>query len=237
MTRNDGRGPGALRPTRIEMDAVSYAEGSCLISTGSTKVLCAASVQDELPDWRAASGKGWVTGEYGMLPRATHTRSSRERKGAKGRTQEIQRLIGRSLRSVTDLEVLGPRTIILDCDVLQADGGTRTASITGAAVALAQACQRLVQEGEVARNPMRELVAGVSVGLFDGTAILDLDYFEDSRAQVDMNLVVTEGEKLVEVQGTAEGDPFARQELAEMLDLGMEGIRALVQSQKNALGM
>ena len=237
MTRNDGRGPGALRPTRIEMDAVSYAEGSCLISTGNTRVLCAASVQDEVPDWRAASGKGWVTGEYGMLPRATHTRSNRERKGAKGRTQEIQRLIGRSLRSVTDLELLGPRTIILDCDVLQADGGTRTASITGAAVALAQACQWLVQEGEVARNPMRELVAGVSVGLFDGTAILDLDYFEDSRAQVDMNLVVTEGEKLVEVQGTAEGDPFARQDLAEMLDLGMEGIRALVRSQKTALGM
>ena len=237
MTRNDGRGPGALRPTRIEMDAVSYAEGSCLISTGNTRVLCAASVQDEVPDWRAASGKGWVTGEYGMLPRATHTRSDRERKGAKGRTQEIQRLIGRSLRSVTDLELLGPRTIILDCDVLQADGGTRTASITGAAVALAQACQWLVQEGEVARNPMRELVAGVSVGLFDGTAILDLDYFEDSRAQVDMNLVVTEGERLVEVQGTAEGDPFARQDLAEMLDLGMEGVRALILSQNTALGM
>ena len=237
MIRNDGRGPGALRGTRIEMDAVSYAEGSCLISTGNTRVLCAASVQNEVPDWRASSGKGWVTAEYGMLPRATHTRSSRETKGPKGRTQEIQRLIGRSLRSVTDLEILGPRTIILDCDVLQADGGTRTASITGAAVALAQACQELVQMGEVVRNPMRELVAGVSVGLFDATAILDLDYFEDSRAQVDMNLVVTEGEKLVEVQGTAEGDPFARQELSEMLDLGMEGIRALIQSQKRALGI
>lgn len=237
MTRNDGRGPGALRETRIEMDAVSYAEGSCLISTGNTRVLCAASVQDDVPDWRASSGKGWVTAEYGMLPRATHTRSSRERKGVKGRTQEIQRLIGRSLRSVTDLGVLGPRTIILDCDVLQADGGTRTASITGAAVALAQACQKLVQQGDLVRNPMRELVAGVSVGLFDETAILDLDYFEDSRAQVDMNLVVTEGEKLVEVQGTAEGDPFARRELTEMLDLGMEGIRALIRSQKNALGM
>ena len=237
MIRNDGRGPGALRETRIEMDAVSYAEGSCLISTGNTRVLCAASVQNEVPDWRASSGKGWVTAEYGMLPRATHTRSSRETRGPKGRTQEIQRLIGRSLRSVTDLEILGPRTIILDCDVLQADGGTRTASITGAAVALAQACQELVQMGEVIRNPMRELVAGVSVGLFDATAILDLDYFEDSRAQVDMNLVVTEGEKLVEVQGTAEGDPFARQELSEMLDLGMEGIRALIQSQKRALGI
>ncbi|MCJ7628316.1 MAG: ribonuclease PH [Longimicrobiales bacterium] len=235
--RNDGRGPGALRPTRIELDAVAYAEGSCLISTGNTRVLCSASVQDEVPDWRAASGKGWVTGEYGMLPRATHTRGSRERTGPKGRTQEIQRLIGRSLRSVTDLGILGPRTIILDCDVLQADGGTRTASITGAAVALGQACKRLVEMGEIVRNPMRELVAGVSVGLFDGTPILDLDYFEDSRAQVDMNLVVTEGGKLVEVQGTAEGDPFAREELTELLDLGMEGIRSLILSQRTALGM
>jgi ribonuclease PH len=237
MIRNDGRGPGALRPTLIELDAVPYAEGSCLISTGNTKVLCAASVQDEVPDWRAASGKGWVTGEYGMLPRATHTRGSRERAGPKGRTQEIQRLIGRSLRSVTDLGVLGPRTIILDCDVLQADGGTRTASITGAAVALGQACKRLVDAGEIVRNPMRELVAGVSVGLFEGTPILDLDYFEDSRAQVDMNLVVTEGAKLVEVQGTAEGDPFARHEFMELLDLGMEGIRSLILSQKTALGI
>ena len=237
MIRNDGRGPGALRPTQIEMDAVSYAEGSCLISTGNTRVLCAASVQEEVPEWRAASGKGWVTAEYGMLPRATHTRNSRERKGPKGRTQEIQRLIGRSLRSVTDLEALGSRTIILDCDVLQADGGTRTASVTGAAVALAQACQRLVDAGEVVRNPVRELVAGVSVGLLNATAILDLDYSEDSRAQVDMNLVVTEGGKLVEVQGTAEGDPFARQELTELLDLGMEGIRSLIQAQKTALGM
>ncbi len=237
MIRNDGRGPGALRPTQIELDAVSYAEGSCLISTGNTRVLCAASVQEEVPEWRAASGKGWVTAEYGMLPRATHTRNSRERKGPKGRTQEIQRVIGRSLRSVTDLEALGPRTIILDCDVLQADGGTRTASITGAAVALVQACQRLMDAGEVVRNPMRELVAGVSVGLLNATAILDLDYSEDSRAQVDMNLVVTEGGKLVEAQGTAEGDPFARQELTELLDLGMEGIRSLIQAQRTALEM
>lgn len=236
MIRNDGRGPGALRPTQIELDAVPYAEGSCLISTGNTRVLCAASVQDELPDWRAASGKGWVTGEYGMLPRATHTRGSRERKGPKGRTQEIQRLIGRSLRSVTDLGALGPRTIILDCDVLQADGGTRTASVTGAAVSLFLACTALVSDGEIARNPMREMVAGVSVGILDGTPILDLDYSEDSRAQVDMNLVVTESEGLVEVQGTAEGDPFARRELDELMDLGMDGIRSLIQAQKAALG-
>jgi len=237
MTRNDGRDPGALRPTRIEVDAVAYAEGSCLISTGNTRVLCAASVEDELPRWREASGKGWVTGEYGMLPRATHTRGSRKRKGPKGRTQEIQRLIGRSLRSVTDLDALGPRTVFLDCDVLQADGGTRTASVTGAAVALSLACQRLVQEGEIARNPVRELVAAVSVGIVDGVPLLDLDYSEDSRAQVDMNLVVTEGGKLVEVQGTAEGDPFTRGELSELMDLGMEGTRSLVLAQKNALGI
>jgi ribonuclease PH len=236
MIRNDGRGPGDLRPTRIELEAVPYAEGSCLISSGNTRVLCSASVEEELPDWRAASGKGWVTGEYGMLPRATHTRGSRERKGPKGRTQEIQRLIGRSLRSVTDLDALGPRTVILDCDVLQADGGTRTASITGAAVALVQACHNLVRMGEIPRNPVNELVAGVSVGLLDGTPVLDLDYSEDSRAQVDMNLVVTQGGKLVEVQGTAEGDPFDRNELMELMDLGMEGIRSLIQTQKTVLG-
>lgn len=237
MIRGDGRKPGDLRPTVIDMGTVPYAEGSCLIATGNTRVLCAASVQDEVPDWRASSGKGWVTGEYGMLPRATHTRGSRERKGPKGRTQEIQRLIGRSLRSVCDMGALGPRTIILDCDVIQADGGTRTASITGAAVALSQACRQLVQAGEIPRNPMRELVAAVSVGLFDEAALLDLDYSEDSRAQVDMNLVVTESGKLVEVQGTAEGDPFSREAFTELLDLGMEGIRSLILSQKSALGM
>ncbi|MBT8396401.1 MAG: ribonuclease PH [Gemmatimonadetes bacterium] len=237
MIRTDGRGPGALRPTQIDLDTVPYAEGSCTISTGNTRVLCAASVLDEVPDWRAASGKGWVTGEYGMLPRATHTRGSRERRGPKGRTQEIQRLIGRSLRSVTDLGALGPRTIVLDCDVLQADGGTRTASITGAAVALYRAGQWLVQEGEAVRNPMRELVAGVSVGLLEGNPILDLDYHEDSRAQVDLNLVVTEGSKLVEVQGTAEGDPFSMEELRELLDLGMEGISSLIGAQITALGI
>ncbi len=236
MNRTDGRLPGGLRPTQIEVDAVAYAEGSCLISTGSTRILCAASVEEGLPDWRAASGKGWVTGEYGMLPRSTHTRRSRERGGAKGRTQEIQRLIGRSLRSVTDLGALGPRTVILDCDVLQADGGTRTASITGAAVALSLACKTLVQNGEIPRHPMKELVAAVSVGLFKGTPILDLDYSEDSRAQVDMNLVATERGRLVEVQGTAEGDPFLREELSELLDLGLEGIRTLIQAQHRALG-
>jgi len=237
MTRNDGRSPGAIRPTTIEPDAVPFAEGSCSISTGLTRVLCSASVLEEVPEWREASGKGWVTAEYGMLPRATHTRGSRERMGPKGRTQEIQRLIGRSLRSVTDLVSLGPRTIIVDCDVLQADGGTRTASITGATVALYLACNRLVLEGEIPRNPVRELVAGVSVGILHGIPVLDLDYSEDSRAQVDMNLVVTESSKLVEVQGTAEGDPFTREQLTELIDLGMEGILSLVRTQKKALGI
>jgi ribonuclease PH len=234
-TRHDGRRPDELRATVIELDPVAYAEGSCLISTGNTKVLCAASTQESVPEWREASGKGWVTAEYGMLPRSTHTRTSRERTGARGRTQEIQRLIGRSLRSVTDLTALGPRTIILDCDVLQADGGTRTASITGASVALALACRHLVAQGLLSRHPMRELVAAVSVGIHEGTPVLDLDYPEDSRAQVDMNLVATEAGRLVEVQGTAEGDPFAREELDELLDLGMEGIGALITAQKRAL--
>jgi ribonuclease PH len=235
MTRRDGRRSGDLRPLRIELDVAGYAEGSCLIAAGGTQVLCAASIQNTLPDWRAASGKGWVTAEYGMLPRATHTRSSRERDGLKGRTQEIQRLIGRSLRSVIDLGALGPRTVILDCDVLQADGGTRTASVTGASVALALACRYLMREGDVARDPMKEMVAAVSAGLLEGTAILDLDYAEDSAAQVDMNLVVTEEGKLVEIQGTAEGDPFSQEELAELLALGMSGARALIRAQKAAL--
>lgn len=235
MIRHDGRTPGALRPTSIDLGTVSYAEGSCLIATGNTRILCAATVEESVPEWREASGKGWVTGEYAMLPRSTHTRSRRERTGPKGRTQEIQRLIGRSLRAVTDLALLGPRTIILDCDVLQADGGTRTASITGASVALALACRHLVAEGMVDRNPMRELVAAVSGGIYEGVAILDLDYSEDSRAQVDLNLVATEGGRLVEVQGTAEGDPFTPEELDEIMQLGLSGIRSLIQAQRNAL--
>jgi ribonuclease PH len=235
-TRAHGRAPRALRPLHIELDAAPYAEGSCLIAAGKTRVLCAASVEEKLPPWRERSGIGWVTAEYGMLPRATHTRSSRERTGAGGRTQEIQRLIGRSLRSVTDLPALGPRQITVDCDVLQADGGTRTASITGACVALALACRTLVTEQKIARVPLRELVAAVSMGLVDGEPRLDLDYAEDSTAQVDMNLVATESGALVEVQGTAEGHPFARAQLDELLDLGMEGIRELLAAQRRALG-
>ncbi len=189
-----------------------------------------------MPPWMEGRRTGWVTAEYGMLPRSTHTRTSRERGKVKGRTQEIQRLIGRSLRSVTDLALLGPRTVTLDCDVLQADGGTRTASITGACVALHRALSRLVSQGEVDRHPMRDLVAAVSVGLVAGAPTLDLDYRQDFEAQVDMNVVGTGDGRLIEVQGTAEGDPFRREELDELLDLATAGIRILVAAQREALG-
>lgn len=236
LDRSEGRGSRVLRTVAIEVGAAPYAEGSCLIVAGNTRVLCAASVSETLPAWREKSGAGWVTAEYSMLPRSTHTRTGRERTGTKGRTQEIQRLIGRSLRSVTDLPALGARTITVDCDVLQADGGTRTASVTGACVALSLACQELVTNGCIPGDPIRELVAAVSVGLVDGVACLDLDYVEDSSAQVDMNLVVTESGGLVEVQGTAEGHPFRRDQLDELLDLGMDGISTLVDVQRQVLG-
>jgi ribonuclease PH len=225
----------APRPITIETGVAPYAEGSCTIATGSTRVLCTASVVEGVPAWRERSGAGWVTGEYAMLPRATHTRSGRERNGPKGRTQEIQRLIGRSLRSVTDMDTLGQFTITVDCDVLQADGGTRTASITGACVALALAGDWMAREGLVVRNPVRERVAAVSVGIVDGSPCLDLDYREDVRAQVDMNVVGTESGGLVEVQGTAEGDPFRREELDALLDLATSGIEILLAAQAHAL--
>ena len=237
MSRADGRSPGQLRPLSLELDSAPYAEGSCLISAGRTRVLCAVSVQDGVPGWREKSLAGWVTAEYGMLPRSTHTRSARERGRVGGRTQEIQRLIGRSLRSVVDLEVLGARTVIVDCDVLQADGGTRTASVTGASAALWNAFDRQVQEGRMERNPMREMVAAVSVGIVDGEPVLDLDYPEDSTAQVDMNVVATEAGHFVEVQGTAEGNPFRRDQLDELLEVAIEGIGTLVRAQKAALGI
>ena len=199
--------------------------------------MCAASVQEGVPAWREKSAAGWVTAEYGMLPRSTHTRSARERGRVGGRTQEIQRLIGRSLRSVVDLDALGPRTVIVDCDVLQADGGTRTASVTGAAAALWIAFDGLVNEGTMERNPMRQMVAAVSVGIVDGEPVLDLDYPEDSTAQVDMNVVATEAGHFIEVQGTAEGHPFRRDELDELLELAVEGIATLVRAQKAALGI
>ena len=235
-SRSGGRGPTSLRPITIELGAAPYAEGSCLIAAGNTRVLCAASVVEGVPSWRERSGLGCVTAEYGMLPRATHTRTGRERTGAGGRTQEIQRLIGRSLRSVVDMGALGARTITVDCDVLQADGGTRTASVTGACVALAMACRHLVAERRIVTDPLRELVAAVSVGIVDGEVRLDLEYAEDSTAQVDMNLVATETDGMVEVQGTAEGDPFKREQLDRMLDVGLNGIRALVAAQRSVLG-
>jgi len=233
--RSDGRRPDQARPASIELGVAPYAEGSCLIATGNTRVLCAASVVEGVPSWRERSGAGWVTAEYAMLPRATHTRSSRERQGPKGRTQEIQRLIGRSLRSVTDMEVLGPYTITVDCDVLQADGGTRTASITGACVALGAATAWMLREGLTTRSPMRERVAAVSVGIVDGQPCLDLDYREDAAAQVDMNVVGTESGGLVEVQGTAEGEPFRRAELDALVDLAVGGLGVLFAAQARAL--
>ena len=233
--RSGGRRADQLRSVMIETDVAPYAEGSCIISTGATRVLCTASVSTDVPPWREASGSGWVTAEYAMLPRATHTRTRRERSGAKGRTQEIQRLIGRSLRSVTDMKTLGLHTVTVDCDVLHADGGTRTASITGACVAVSLAFEYLVSEGLVVRNPMRERVAAISVWLVNGEARLDLDYEEDSSAQVDMNVVATQGGGLVEVQGTAEGDPFPREDLDAMIDLAMAGLETLFTAQASAL--
>ena len=233
--RTGGRRADQLRSVMIETDVAPYAEGSCIISTGATRVLCTASVSTDVPPWREASGSGWVTAEYAMLPRATHTRTRRERSGAKGRTQEIQRLIGRSLRSVTDMKTLGLHTVTVDCDVLHADGGTRTASITGACVAVSLAFEYLVSEGLIVRNPMRERVAAISVGLVEQEARLDLDYEEDSSAQVDMNVVATQGGGLVEVQGTAEGDPFPREDLDAMIDIAMAGLETLFAAQASAL--
>jgi ribonuclease PH len=234
--RSNGRGPDEPRAISLEVGVAPYAEGSCLIATGDTRVLCTASVAEGVPAWRERSGAGWVTAEYGMLPRATHTRAGRERQGPRGRTQEIQRLIGRSLRSVTDMLVLGQRTVTVDCDVLQADGGTRTASITGACVALGAAAAWMLREGLVVRSPLRERVAAISVGIVDGEPRLDLDYREDSAAQVDMNVVGTASGGLVEVQGTAEGDPFRRDDLDALVDLAIAGLDILLTAQARALG-
>ena len=233
--RSEGRRPDQNRPITIEIGVSPYAEGSCIIATGDTRVLCTASVVEGVPRWRESSGAGWVTAEYAMLPRATHTRTRRERSGAKGRTQEIQRLIGRSLRSVTDMKSMGAHTVTVDCDVLQADGGTRTASITGACVALSLAGDWMLSEGLVHRNPLRERVAAVSVGIVEGEVYLDLDYPEDSGAQVDMNVVGTRSGGLVEVQGTAEGDPFSRSDLDALMDIAMSGLETLFAAQARAL--
>jgi ribonuclease PH len=229
------RTPEELRPVTLERGAAPYAEGSCLVRFGRTEVLCTATVEAGVPRWREGQGAGWVTAEYAMLPRATKERTRRERNGAGGRTREIQRLIGRSLRAATDLEALGQNTILVDCDVVMADGGTRTAAITGAAVALHDACAWLVREQGVARNALRELVAAVSVGILEDELRLDLQYREDVVADVDMNIVALESGGLVEVQGTAEGHSFDRAQLDELLDLGMDGIRSLLALQRQAL--
>jgi ribonuclease PH len=234
VLRRSNRGPDELRPVTLELDAAPRAEGSCLISMGETRVLCTATVQDGVPPWRENKG-GWVTGEYAMLPRSTDQRVTRERSGPRARTQEIQRLIGRALRAATDLDALGPRTIIVDCDVLSADGGTRTAAITGGCLALWQACSRLVVAGALAATPVQQLVAAVSVGIVKGEPFLDLDYSEDVDADVDMNFAALEDGRIVEVQGTAEGVPFTSAELDAMLALARSGVAELVGLQREAL--
>jgi ribonuclease PH len=235
--RPDGRAPDRMRPIRIETGVARHAEGSALISVGDTRVMCTASVEDRVPPFLKNTGSGWITAEYGMLPRATHTRSAREaaqgRQG--GRTHEIQRLIGRSLRSVAALRGLGERTITLDCDVLQADGGTRCAAITGACVALAAALARLVRDGTIARWPLRETVAAVSVGICAGQPVLDLAYAEDAEADVDCNVVGTASGNFVEIQGTAERRPFSEEQLGRLLALARVGLEALRLAQEAAL--
>ena len=235
--RPSQRQPDQLRQVRLTRNFTRHAEGSVLIEMGDTHVLCTASVEEKVPPFLRGRGEGWVTAEYGMLPRSTHTRSAREAAKGKqsGRTQEIQRLIGRSLRAVVDLKALGERQITLDCDVLQADGGTRCASITGAWVALYEACEKLVMAGKLSANPVRDHIAAVSVGIYKGSPVLDLDYPEDSDCDTDMNVVMTGAGGIVEIQGTAEGEPFSRQQMNVLADLAEMGIRQLIAAQKSAL--
>ncbi len=238
-SRPSGRAADALRPVRITRHYTRHAEGAVLIEFGDTKVLCTASVEEKVPPHKKGSGEGWVTAEYGMLPRATHTRSDREAARGKqnGRTQEIQRLIGRSMRAVFDLRKLGERTIQLDCDVIQADGGTRTAAITGAYVAAQDAVNWLLAQGKIAESPLIDAVAAISVGIKDGVALLDLEYVEDSACDTDMNVVMTGAGHFVELQGTAEGVAFTRAEVDVLLNLAEKGIRELQQAQRQALGL
>ncbi|HEX4387612.1 MAG TPA: ribonuclease PH [Steroidobacteraceae bacterium] len=237
MGRPSGRAPDELRHVRFSRRHAKHAEGSVLVEFGDTQVLCTASVEEGVPPFLRGKGQGWITAEYGMLPRSTHTRTAREAARGKqsGRTQEIQRLIGRSLRAVADLRALGERTVTLDCDVLQADGGTRTASITGGYVALAEACEQLVRRGLIRASPLHGQVAAVSVGIFSGAPVLDLDYDEDSQAETDMNVVMNNGGAFVEIQGTAEGHAFRRHELDALLNLAAEGIGTLFALQAQAL--
>ncbi len=236
--RTDGRGRDELRPAKVTTGYLKHAEGSCLIELGDTRVVCAASLEEKVPSFLKGKGEGWVTAEYGMLPRATTTRSQREvsRGAPSGRTHEIQRLIGRSLRAVVDLKALGERTVWVDCDVIQADGGTRCASITGAFIALVDALRRLRKQGSLPALPVRDFVAAVSVGRVKDAILLDLNYEEDSTAHVDMNVVKTGDGRFVEVQGTAEGQPFSEDEMRQLLATADKGIRELIAIQKKALG-
>ena len=237
FARTDGRAPDELRQARITPGFLPYAEGSVLIEMGNTRVVCSASLEDRVPPFLRNQGQGWLTAEYAMLPRATQTRTAREtgRGGPSGRTHEIQRLIGRSLRAVADMKVLGERTITIDCDVLQADGGTRTAAITGAYVALALASQQLVKVGKIQRSVVTDQVAAISVGIVGNTPLLDLKYDEDSRAEVDMNVVCTGDGRFIELQGTAEREPFTRAQMDDLVALATRGIEALIAVQKNVL--
>ena len=235
--RPSGREASQMRELRFVPDYTMHAEGSVLAEFGNTRVLCTASIEERVPPWMRNTGRGWVTGEYGMLPRSTHTRSGREASRGKqgGRTLEIQRLIGRSLRAVTDLDALGERSITLDCDVIQADGGTRTASISGAYVALAIAMQRLHADGKLKNNPLHGHVAAISVGIYKGTPVLDLDYDEDSQAETDMNVVMNDAGHFIEVQGTAEGHAFTDDEFAAMIGLARAGIKDIIVAQDEAI--
>ncbi|HET9680346.1 MAG TPA: ribonuclease PH [Gammaproteobacteria bacterium] len=235
--RPSGRQPDELRPIRLIRNYTKHAEGSVLVCFGDTQVLCTASVENRVPPFLKGKKQGWVTAEYGMLPRATHTRGGREAARGKqgGRTLEIQRLIGRSLRAVLDMDALGERTVTLDCDVIQADGGTRTASITGAYVALMDAMQVLQKRGELKKNPVYGAVAAISVGIYKGTPVLDLDYAEDSHAETDMNVIMNDAGAFIEIQGTAEGHAFRREELDELLNLAASGVETLIEAQRNAL--
>ena len=235
--RSDGRQLDQLRPVSAKVDFIDYPEGSVLYSQGRTRLLCNVSIEDGVPRWMQAQGipGGWITGEYALLPRSTHVRTPRETNGLSGRTQEIRRLIGRSLRAAVDLEKLGPRTCTIDCDVLQADGGTRTAAITGGYIALAVALKRLAHAGLIPPDTLKTIVAAVSVGLVDGEPCLDLCYEEDSRAQVDTNIVMTASGEFIEIQGTAEGEPFSRQDFTGLMDLAQKGIYQLIDIQKKTV--
>jgi ribonuclease PH len=237
FARTDGRAADEIRETEIQPDFMPYAEGSALIIMGDTRVVCSASIDESVPRWVRNKGEGWITAEYSMLPRATHTRTARDSSRGKtqGRAQEIQRLIGRSLRAIADLRALGERTIYLDCDVLHADGGTRTAAITGAYVAFALASNKLLRTGKITRPLMTDQVAAVSVGIVENTPLLDLKYDEDSRAQVDMNIVCTSKGLFIELQGTAEKGPFSREQMDDLLQLGMGGIEVLLAKQKSII--